>query len=197
MIGEWLESLFEIVIGEWLKSRFLTSDWWVIGITIFRDRANTCQAVVTFSMRDIFEVASGNLSTSSWTMAHRFLIGFKSRLFPDYVPLSQKKAKLEPHNSWVLFCCVSRSSVLLKNWLGHVLQQFSAQNIQILLHEPVDGGVGCRLASCRQSSSELSGWLTFPPKFLAMTILAVLERIDQRSPPDLLSMDSTFLFWRY
>ena len=59
------------------------------------------QAVLTFSMRDFFQVASGNLSTSSWTMAHRFLIG--SRLFPDYVPLSQKKAKLEPHHSWVLF----------------------------------------------------------------------------------------------
>ena len=42
VIGEWLESPFEIVIGEWLKSRSLTSDWWVIGITIFRDRANTC-----------------------------------------------------------------------------------------------------------------------------------------------------------
>ena len=39
----WLvQSPFEIVIGEWLKSRFLTSDRWVIGMTIFRDRANTC-----------------------------------------------------------------------------------------------------------------------------------------------------------
>ena len=72
------------------------------------------------------------------------------------------------------------------------MQPFSAQNIQILLHVPVDGGVGCRMASCSQSSSELSGLLTFSPKFLAMTILAVLERVDRRSPPDLLFMDSTF-----
>ena len=127
-------------------------------------------------MRDFFEVASGNLSTSSWTIAHRFLIG--SRLFPDYVPLSQKKAKLEPHHSWVLFAVWAGALSCWKILLEHVLQQFSAQNIQILLHVPVDSGVGCTMASCRQSSSELSGWVTFPPKFLAITILAVLERTD-------------------
>ena len=85
-------------------------------------------------------------------MAHRFLI--RSRLFPD---LSQKKRQVGAVPFLGPFCCVSQSSVLLKNLLGQVSQQFSAQNIQILLHVPVDGGVGCRMASCRQSSSELSG----------------------------------------
>ena len=48
-----VQSPFEIVIGEWLNSRFLTSDWWVIGITIFPDRANTWMYVGMIETRSL------------------------------------------------------------------------------------------------------------------------------------------------
>ena len=130
-------------------------------------------------------------------MAQRFLIGFKSRLFPDYVPLSQKKAKLEPHHSWVLLavwagalsCWKIGSDMFCNNFLLKTFKFFFMYLCMVQWYAgwPAAGNL---------QVSFLVDWL-FSPNFLAMTILAVLERIDRRSPPHLLSMDSTFLFWRH
>ena len=146
------------------------------------------QAVLTFSMRDFFEVASGNLLTASWTMAHRFLIG--SRLFPGYVPLSQKKAKLEPHHSWVLFAVWAKALSCWKICSDNFLLKTFKFFFMYLWMVVWDAGWPAA------GIFKWAFWLSdFSPKFLAMTILAVLERIDWQSPPDLLSMNSTFLFW--
>ena len=56
----------------------------------------------TFSMRVASEVVWSILSTLSWMIAQRFLMGNRSGLLPSYAPFAQKAEKLSWRQRWVL-----------------------------------------------------------------------------------------------